>query len=216
MHVIILASYITAAVAFLAATGVLAAGWRGQRTGALLVVATTVSMLWGVLLAWAEWKHALPIYWLLTGEVLRYGAWLTFLGALLGGFSMSGVLRGARIGTQTLWIALALYCLLPAVGPLPFLPLPFSAAVAMVGVLVLALVGVVFLEQIFRNVDAEQRWAIKFLVIALGVMFAYDIFLYSYAGLQSSSPPTPACWTAPPAPACRRRRTSTTRRRGCP
>ena len=183
MHVIILASYITAAVAFLAATGVLAAGWRGQRTGALLVVATTVSMLWGVLLAWAEWKHALPIYWLLTGEVLRYGAWLTFLGALLGGFSMSGALRGARFGTQMLWIALALYCLLPAMGPLPFLPLPFNAALAMAGVLVLALVGVVFLEQIFRNVDAEQRWAIKFLVIALGVMFAYDIFLYSYAVL---------------------------------
>jgi len=183
MHVIILASYITAAVAFLAATGVLAAGWRGQRTGALLVVATTVSMLWGVLLAWAEWKHALPIYWLLTGEVLRYGAWLTFLGALLGGFSMSGALRGARFGTQMLWIALALYCLLPAMGPLPFLPLPFNAALAVAGVLVLALVGVVFLEQIFRNVDAEQRWAIKFLVIALGVMFAYDIFLYSYAVL---------------------------------
>ncbi|HEX5952722.1 MAG TPA: PEP-CTERM system histidine kinase PrsK, partial [Rhodanobacteraceae bacterium] len=145
MHVIIFASYIAAAAVFLAVTGVLVAGWRGQRTGALLVIATTTSMLWGVLLAWAEWQHALPIYWLLSGEVLRYGAWLTFLGALLGGFSMSGALRGARIGTHALWIALALYCLLPAIGPLPFLPLPFSAAFAMGGVLVLALVGVVFL-----------------------------------------------------------------------
>jgi len=183
MHAIILASYITAAAAFLAATGLLAVGWRGQRTGALLVVATAVSMAWGVLLAWAEWTHTLAIYWLLLAEVLRYGAWLAFLGALLGSFSMSGLLRGVRIGTQVLWIALALYCLWPATGLAPFAPLTFNVGLALVGVLLLALIGVVFLEQIFRNVDPEQRWAIKFLVIALGLMFVYDIFLYSYAVL---------------------------------
>ncbi|HEY9111779.1 MAG TPA: XrtA/PEP-CTERM system histidine kinase PrsK [Rhodanobacteraceae bacterium] len=183
MHAIILASYITAAAAFLAATGLLAVGWRGQRTGALLVVATAVSMAWGVLLAWAEWTHTLAIYWLLLAEVLRYGAWLAFLGALLGSFSMSGLLRGVRIGTQVLWIALALYCLWPATGLAPFAPLTFNVGLALVGVLLLALIGVVFLEQIFRNVDPEQRWAIKFLAIALGLMFVYDIFLYSYAVL---------------------------------
>jgi putative PEP-CTERM system histidine kinase len=183
MHVIILASYITAAAAFLAVTGLLAVGWRGQRTGALLIVATAVSMAWGALLAWAEWVHALDIYWVLLAEALRYGAWLVFLGALLGSFSMSGLLRGARLAAQSLWIVLALYCLWPAMGLAQFVPLPFSAGLAMVGVLLLALVGVVFLEQLFRNVDVEQRWAIKFLVIALGVMFAYDIFLYSYAVL---------------------------------
>jgi putative PEP-CTERM system histidine kinase len=40
-----------------------------------------------------------------------------------------------------------------------------------------------FLEQIYRNVEPGQRWALKFLVIALGAMFVYDIFLYSYAVL---------------------------------
>ena len=183
MHTIILASYIIAAAAFLVVTGLLAVGWRGQRTGALLVVATTVSMAWGVLLAWAEWTQTLGIYWLLLAEALRYGAWLAFLGVLLGSFSMSGLLRGVRLGTQGLWILLALYCLWPATGLARFVPLPFNAGLAMVGVLLLALIGVVFLEQLFRNVDIEQRWAIKFLMIALGVMFAYDIFLYSYAVL---------------------------------
>ena len=60
---------------------------------------------------------------------------------------------------------------------------PFSVSVPLVGVLVLALVGLVFVEQIYRNVEPQQRWALKFLVIVLGVMFAYDIFLYSYAVL---------------------------------
>ena len=180
MHVIILASYLAAAAAFLAVTALLVAGWRGQRTGALLVIATAASTGWGLLLAWAEWSHALGVYWLLLAETLRYGAWLVFLATLLGSFSMSGLLRGMRLGTQTLWILLALYCLVPA---LPLMPVPFNAGLAIIGVLLLALIGVVYLEQIFRNVDAEQRWAVKFLVIALGVMFAFDIFLYSYAVL---------------------------------
>ncbi|HKT41849.1 MAG TPA: XrtA/PEP-CTERM system histidine kinase PrsK [Rhodanobacteraceae bacterium] len=183
MHVIILASYLTAAVAFLVVTGLLAVGWRGQRTGALLIVATTASVAWGVLLVWAEWVHTLAIYWVLLAEALRYGAWLLFLGALLASFSMSGLLRGVRLATQGLWALLALYCLWPVTGLARWVPLPFNAGIAMVGVLMLALIGVVFLEQLFRNVDVEQRWAIKFLVIALGVMFAYDVFLYSYAVL---------------------------------
>jgi putative PEP-CTERM system histidine kinase len=61
--------------------------------------------------------------------------------------------------------------------------LPFGINIPLVGVLVLALTAMVFLEQIYRNVQLEQRWALKFLVIALGALFAYDIFLYSYAVL---------------------------------
>lgn len=178
MHLIVIASYLTAAGAFLAATALLALSWRGQRTGALLVLATAVSALWGAFLAYSEWQRNLAINWLLLGEVLRYGAWLVFLSALFGAWPMSGLLRGMRVVAQVLWVAMALYCLLPATNWLPF-----TISVPLIGELVLALTGVVLLEQLYRNVDPEQRWAIKFLVIALGALFAYDIFLYSYAVL---------------------------------
>src|SRR6185312_10439379 len=75
------------------------------------------------------------------------------------------------------------YCLIPGLGLLPVGVLPSSIGIPLIGTLILALVGVMFLEQIYRNVDPDQRWALKFLVIALGLMFAYDIFLYSYAVL---------------------------------
>ncbi|HLI18828.1 MAG TPA: XrtA/PEP-CTERM system histidine kinase PrsK [Rhodanobacteraceae bacterium] len=181
MHVIVIASYLTATAAFFAATALLAISWRGQRTGALLLLATTTTTLWGAFLAYTQWQHDLPINWLLLVEVLRYGAWLVFLAALFGAWPVSGLLRGLRAAAQVLWILLALYCVWPVTG-LP-LGIPFSVGVPLVGILLLALVGVVFLEQLFRNVDPEQRWALKFLVIALGVLFVYDIFLYSYAVL---------------------------------
>ncbi|HEX5352499.1 MAG TPA: XrtA/PEP-CTERM system histidine kinase PrsK [Rhodanobacteraceae bacterium] len=178
MHIIILAGYLIAAVSFFAVTALLALSWRGQRIGAMLTLATAVTGLWGVFLAWAEWQHATDVNWLLLAEVLRYGAWLAFVSSLSGAWPATSLMRGFRAGAMTLWILLALYCVLPATGLLSF-----SVNVPLIGVLLLALIGVVFLEQVFRNVDPEQRWALKFLVIALGVLFAYDIFLYSYAVL---------------------------------
>ncbi len=183
MHSIVIASYLTAAAAFLAGSVLLGVAWRGQRTGALLILATVVMTLWGAFLAWAEWQHAAPANWLLLAEVLRYGAWLVFVSALFGAWPMAGLLRGLRIFVHALWVVLALYCLWPATGLQHTAALSFSVNVPMIGVLVLALVGVVFLEQIYRNIDPEQRWALKFLLIALGLLFAYDIFLYSYAVL---------------------------------
>jgi putative PEP-CTERM system histidine kinase len=183
MHIIVITGYLIAAAAFLVGTALLAISWRGQRTGTLLLLATATSVAWAAFLAYAEWQRAVAIHWLMLAEVLRYGAWFVFVNALFGAWPSSGLLRGLRVVAHALWIALALYCVWPATGLAGTAALPFNIALPLLGVLVLALVGVMFLEQIYRNVEAEQRWALKFLVIALGVMFAYDIFLYSYAVL---------------------------------
>ena len=97
MHLIVITSYLIAAAAFLAGTALLTAGWRGQRTGALLILATMVSVLWSAFLAYAEWRRTVAINWVLMAEVLRYGAWLVFLSALFGAWPMSGLLRGLRV-----------------------------------------------------------------------------------------------------------------------
>jgi putative PEP-CTERM system histidine kinase len=183
MHLIVITSYLIASAAFLAGTVLLGIGWRGQRTGVLLILATLVSVLWSGFLAYAEWVHTVAINWVLMAEILRYGAWLVFLSALFKAWPMSGLLRGLRAVAHALWILLALYCLWPATGLPQVTTYPFSINVPFIGMLVLALIGVMFLEQIYRNVDPEKRWALKFLVITLGMLFAYDIFLYSYAVL---------------------------------
>ncbi len=183
MHTIVIVSYLTAAVGFFVGATLLALSWRGQRSGALLILAMTMSVLWAGFLAYAEWRPGTAVSWMLMAEVLRYGAWLAFVSALIGAGQTAGLLRGLRIVAHALWILLALYCLLPATGLFQTGALHFSANLPLVGVLILALIGVVFLEQIYRNIEPEQRWALKFLVIALGVLFAYDIFLYSYASL---------------------------------
>ena len=49
------------------------------------------------------------------------------------------------------------------------------------GRLVLAVIGMVLVEQLYRNVHPQQRWGIKFLCLGLGGMFACDFYLYSDA-----------------------------------
>ncbi len=183
MHVIVIASYLIAAAAFLVGTGLLAVSWRGQRTGALLMLATAATVAWGGFLVYVEWQRGVAVNWVLLAEVLRYGAWLMFVSALFGTWPGARGLRGLLVVVHAFWLALALYCLWPVLGLTPAAALTFGVNVPLIGVLILALTGVVFLEQIYRNVEPGQRWALKFLVIALGVMFAYDIFLYSYAVL---------------------------------
>lgn len=49
----------------------------------------------------------------------------------------------------------------------------------------LAIFGMVLVEQFYRNARPQERWGIKFLSLALGGMFAFDFYLYSEAMLFS-------------------------------
>ena len=49
------------------------------------------------------------------------------------------------------------------------------------GFLLVSVVGLVLVEQIMRNAHIESRRAVKYLCIGLGVIFAYDFYLYSNA-----------------------------------
>jgi putative PEP-CTERM system histidine kinase len=53
----------------------------------------------------------------------------------------------------------------------------------LIGHLLISIGGIVIVEQLYRNTSDEHRWALKYLWIAIGGMFAYDFYLYSDAFL---------------------------------
>jgi len=53
----------------------------------------------------------------------------------------------------------------------------------LIGHLLISIGGIVIVEQLYRNTADEHRWALKYLWIAIGSMFAYDFYLYSDAFL---------------------------------
>ncbi|HHJ35257.1 MAG TPA: PEP-CTERM system histidine kinase PrsK [Gammaproteobacteria bacterium] len=45
--------------------------------------------------------------------------------------------------------------------------------------LLMAVIGIVFVEQVYRNTLPEQKWAIKYLCLGLLGMYVYDFYMYS-------------------------------------
>ena len=45
----------------------------------------------------------------------------------------------------------------------------------------LAILGLVLLEQVYRNAEADRRWSVKPLCLGLAAMYGFDLYLYAEA-----------------------------------
>jgi len=186
-----LLAYGSAAVAYLALVVLMATSWKGRIQGALLLGACTASLLWAVMVAWGALNNYATINWILLFEWLRAVLCVWFVFRLLTPTdkssespSSSGGIKAARYGLMLL-IAISFAVQLWGILWGGVSASKGGADYRLLGLLLLALVGLVLIEQVFRNTDPQRRWAIKFLCLGLGVGFAYDFYLYSNAVLYN-------------------------------
>ncbi len=170
-------------------TGLLVALWTRGRSPVLadraLVAAVALSAAW----AWcalAALGLRMPALALGAAalDLARYAAWFWWL---------TGLLRRAAAATEPgrgSALALVAALLVAAALALPAAALFGGPAVAATGVrlgavaaLALPVLGLVLVEQLYRNATEEARWAIKPTGLALGLMFAFDTYFYSQASL---------------------------------
>ena len=180
------ASHACGAVLFLTLTILLLTAWRGRLQGGLLVGACIVSTFWCAAVATSALLDYPTFVGLLLLELARSALWFLFLLGLLG-YSASG--RG-RSSASLGYIPVGVFGLCTIVGlvvlsqlapqALPLAPEDKAKAIHF-GYLVLAVMGLILVEQVYRNTRAEHRWAIKFLCFGLGAIFVFDLYLYSNA-----------------------------------
>lgn len=161
-------------------------GWPG-RAGVLLFAALS-SFLWqvsGVVVALAPSEASWLLHSLADG--LRLGAWCGFVLALLHSLQVPGInlvlstgLRFGLAASLTLghWFAtlaggIGLFA--GVAGPMQRLVPSFSVSA------VVAVLGLSLCEQLYRGTKEAARWGIKPLVLGLGAMFGYDLFMFSDA-----------------------------------
>ena len=169
-------SYATAGVFYATLSLLLMTGWRGRQVGGYLIAACVISSVWAITLAAQTTNAAVPVMATFTLEVLRDGAWLTFLVALL---VQMGVSRPIRYLAHVVWIGVlvcgfALWLVRDQFGT----SVNIGSAL-LPGGLLIALAGLMLIAQLYRNSPPESRWGIKVLALGLGGLFAYDLFLYS-------------------------------------
>jgi putative PEP-CTERM system histidine kinase len=177
-------SYAVAALAFLLLSVLLVTTWRGRAHGWVLTSASAITAVSSALLAWeamsgSPWSVLTDSF-----EILRNGAWSAFLIILIGHFHETDSRLPYRV-RPTLYLIGAFYLLLfgltvsgqldlESPGALGVMP----SVVARVG---LAVLGMLLVEQLYRNKPEQERWAIKFACLGIGAMFAYDFYMYSDA-----------------------------------
>ncbi|PWF47667.1 XrtA/PEP-CTERM system histidine kinase PrsK [Massilia glaciei] len=152
-----------AALGFLMLFLVLAGRWRARVHAAALALACLVSALWsGALASGLGAIAGAPL------ETVRTCGWAALLLMLIG---------PARARWKLcLGLILALGAASLGGGP----------PMAVIGArLMLSVLGMLLVEQLYRNTPVAERWAIKFACIGVGALFGYDFFLYSDAALFS-------------------------------
>jgi putative PEP-CTERM system histidine kinase len=176
--------YGLAALAYLGLSGLIVASWRRRPQGRLLVVATGITAVWGVLTAMTA-LGVLPRQLTLTAEIVRNGAWLALLLHILqlrlpAGTVLSLPLRVIRAIGALILLGLLLASLFPAITSTQPLLARWTGTL---GLVLLTVIGLVLVEQVYRGARTADRWGVKFLCLGLGGLFVYDFYLYANAAL---------------------------------
>ncbi len=178
-------SYAIGAAAFLVLTFLLLTAWRGRLQGGLLVSASAVTALWCAAVAAYAVTRVPPFSSLQLLEVLRSAAWCLFLLNLLGfakraeGGASPRSVRVLPFFVLALCAALVAVILVNRYSSDILAVASLTAYTAVFGHVLLAVTGLVLVEQIYRNTPYEQRWAIKYLCFGVGGLFVYDFYMYA-------------------------------------
>ena len=166
--------------------------WSQGTSSFVLLGATCVTFVWVVLLILQQDIPVAVFYVIPIVEVVKNLSWFALLLSILGIRKLFFArfrdnrdyreLLGVTIICLGVPIALLCYIVyrLTATDTLLFFP-QFGGRPVQVGFLMVAIVGLALLEQVIRNTRYHHVWHLKFLCISLGVLFAYDVFLYSNA-----------------------------------
>lgn len=142
-------------------------------------VAATAGWGWCALaLAFVGW----PVLALVASalDLLRYAFWFACLLCLLGSRTRSrttiwrlSIIAGALLITQ---LGLSSVQLFRAPGGV-LEGITFASALA------LPVFGLVLVEQFYSNIPEDSRWGVKPFCLALGLLFAFDVYFFSQAAL---------------------------------
>ncbi|CAA0123467.1 Sporulation kinase D [Halioglobus japonicus] len=159
---------------------------RNSPLGNPLLVASSLTALWAGVVTASTLLAEPKVLLMQVTEIARNAAWLFVLLKLIG-IRVQGT---DHILATNRWVPWFILCfslvlvalpgaeLLTAYAPALYtlsLNLSFSTWIAM------SVVGMLLLEQFFRNSSEGELWATKHLCLGLGILFAFDFFMYAEA-----------------------------------
>lgn len=179
MNMLGTAGYGAAALSFALLTALLVTSWQGRQVGARMIAACGVTAVWALVLAIENRGSNVPFLLVYLAEIGRDAVWLLVLTEL----AAAAAPRILIVTTHVLWLGLIVAGFAAPMLVHLGVDLGVPALLVSRAGLALALVGLVLLEQVYRNSSQTARRTLRYFVIGLGAMLAYDLFLYSQTEL---------------------------------
>jgi len=167
-------SHGAAALAYLLFSLLIIVRRRGEGPGRWLLLASLATCLWSAAAAYESYRQDSPGTITAVLEAVRNLAWIAFLASLLE--PVFATARSGRVLVAAACAAAAATALLDA-GFVAGVPVEVSLLLH----LGIAIIGLVLIETLTRTADADRLWSLKYLATGLGLIFAYDFFLFSEA-----------------------------------
>ncbi len=176
-------------------------GIRRYSSGFIFFLAVLASFFWSVYTSYVLFNDELYTSSILPVETLRNLAWFIYLLAMLARLenqckekTLCNVLKRFKIN----FLYPSSYSILLIIGTVfVFVSELFPELMAvnnrilgmdfrLLAHVCFAIVGLILVEQLYRNTISEQRWAIKFICLGLAGLFIYDFIIYSKSLLFSN------------------------------
>jgi len=175
--------YTLCAVLFYALCVQLLFQWRGRLNGVFFLGFSFITAVWSSLNAYAAFIGNPFSFIALSSELIRNLVWIVFLTQFI--YLQNVQHKQSQILKYVSWLAYGIPCLLLVTlifqgnndDVLPWLTL--------LGYICTALIGLFFVDHIYRCANEEQRKALKYMCIGIGAMYLYSLYLYSDALLYN-------------------------------
>lgn len=178
-------SYLGAAIAYGLFAFLLSFSWRESLQGKLLLVSMLISSGWALTSVNIALHNEAYLFTYHSFEIFRYIALYVFLLKLFEGASAGVKQQSNRYHkfircTLPQCVGLAVLLLLNEALSFVYL-FPGQYITGIIGMMALSLIGLVIVEQLFRNTSVRHQWATKYLFLGIGGIFAYDFYMYTDA-----------------------------------
>ena len=186
LNAIAFGSHVLCAVAFAVLALLLLTRWKSNANARATAVAALLTAAWAtsVALDMLAGPHAVLASELL--ELCRDAGWTYLLIVLYGAFQFDALSPAHRLKDWGKVVIGLYFVMISATFYASMYAGPASAAARIAGIygrVAIAVIGMLLVEQVYRNAASRERWNIKFACMGIGSLFAYDFYVFSDAML---------------------------------
>jgi len=183
-------SYLASGLLYLFLLAIYFVGSQRGRISKPFIALLAATLLWSGLLTLSQVGASVAFLMISVAEILRYFTWFFILHTAAGYYlednnrlSWSNPLTPKSVA---IFFVLALVCLALNDYLVEFFQLRNPIAIQIGWLLGFSTLGLLLVEQVYRNTPAASRGPIALLCISAGAIFVYDFFVFSNAMLVQS------------------------------